>query len=117
MYTQCVHTSAYVPQLDGTHTFLLSQSQPLYGEAQSHTLYAGLDELLLLQCCLSTGVATSLPSTHLPGLVLDPRPPVSDFLPVFLTAFTLTSVSCVPLICLGLGLGLGGGAGEGICPH
>lgn len=30
-------------------------------------------------------------------------PPVSHFLPVSLTAFTVTSVSCVTLICLGMG--------------
>ena len=63
---------------------------------------------------MSTGLLPP-PFPHLPGLVLDPRPPVSDFLLVSLTAFTLTSVSCVPLMCMGLGMG--GGAGEGICPH
>lgn len=68
---------------------------------------------LLLQCiCAHRVCYLHSPPTYLgwSGVLC---PPVSHFLLVSLTAFTLSSVSCVTLMCRGMGMGKSGRWGWG----
>lgn len=100
-----------------THFLTSTKLTPVYNEAQSLTLCARPSELLL-QCVRAYGVCSLHPPPTYLGWSWILCPPVSHFLPVSLTAFTVTSVSCVTLICLGMGMGKNGRwGGEGIRPH
>lgn len=112
VYTLCIHM---VPMYPVTRVHTLSPF-PVYREAQSLALCAWPGELLLPQpVCVHGGHCLNPPPTHLDrSWIL--CPPVSDFLPVFLTVFALTSVSCVPLLCLGLGRDGEVGLGRGYVP-
>lgn len=85
-----------------THFLTSTKLTPVYSEAQSLTLCACPGELLL-QCARAHGVCYLHPPPTYLGWSWILCPPVSHFLPVSLTAFTVTSVSCVTLICLGMG--------------